>query len=171
MISKRSTIQVEDKMTADESLISKTRSFGRQVSKLAQFSFICDQVRSQFSKDAMRILAAVFFISILETPKFESQPISFSTFNIIFEVISAYSCIGISVGFPGHGHSFSGELHPVSKLVLSVMCFIGRHRDLPTTERKGLEICEIIDPEKKMAKTQEQKNCQLGLVSNESDIV
>lgn len=58
---------------------------------------------------------------------------SFSTFNIIFEAVPAYSCVGVSVGYPGKSYSFCGAWHAVSKLILVVVALIGRHRGLPTS--------------------------------------
>lgn len=56
-----------------------------------------------------------------------------STFNIIFEIISAYGCVGISVGIPWNAYSFCGTWHLTSKLVLCAVMLRGRHRGLPVS--------------------------------------
>lgn len=114
---------------------------------------------------------AVFLVTILESQKYEAQPVSFSTFNIMFEVVSAYSCVGISVGFPGQAHSFCGELRPGSKLILSAMSLIGRHNGLPTTEFKGLETCQSLDLAEVTRKAENEKICQIDSVNKNNDIV
>ncbi|KAJ5219631.1 hypothetical protein N7468_008835 [Penicillium chermesinum] len=151
------------------SLVAKTRKYGKQISNLARVAFIWDQIRSQFTKDIMCVTVAVFSLTILESDKYEAQPLSFSTFNIIFEVISAYSCIGISVGFPVTGHSFCGELRPASKLILSVMSLIGRHRDLPKAECAGSRVCNSLGWD--ATSVQKAKMIQLGSIEKDSSMV
>lgn len=93
--------------------------------------FIRQQVRSQLSHDIWWVAIAVLFISIAEAPNFQHDPVSYSTFNIIFEAVSAYGCVGISVGFPGKNDSFCGSWHTISKLILAAVALRGRHRGLP----------------------------------------
>ncbi|OJJ45738.1 hypothetical protein ASPZODRAFT_152742 [Penicilliopsis zonata CBS 506.65] len=113
----------KDPLTADES----SRSY-----------FVRQQLRSQLSHDIWWIALAVLFISIAEASGYERQPVAFSTFNIIFEVVSAYGCVGISVGYPGKNYSFCGAWHPISKLILAAVTLRGRHRGLPVAIDKAV---------------------------------
>jgi len=100
--------------------------------------FIRQQLRSQLSHDIWWIALAVLIITIIESSSFERDPVSFSTFNIIFEVVSAYGCVGISVGVPGQNYSFCGSWHAASKLVLAAVTIRGRHRGLPVAIDKAV---------------------------------
>ena len=93
--------------------------------------FVRQQLRSQLSHDLWWIVLAVLFIAITETSSFERDPISYSVFNILFEVVSAYGCVGISVGLPNEAYSFCGGWHVLSKLILCAVMLRGRHRGLP----------------------------------------
>ena len=93
--------------------------------------FVHQQLRSQLSHDIWWIALAVLFIAIAESDHFTQQPVAFSTFNIIFEVVSAYGCVGVSVGYPGKNSSFCGAWHVISKLILAAVALRGRHRGLP----------------------------------------
>ncbi|MCJ1380624.1 hypothetical protein MMC17_003732 [Xylographa soralifera] len=93
--------------------------------------FIRQQLRGQLAHDLWWIVLAVLFITIAETGQFEDDPINYSVFNILFEVISAYGCVGISVGLPGAAYSFCGGWHVISKLILCAVMIRGRHRGLP----------------------------------------
>ncbi|KAL9119248.1 MAG: hypothetical protein Q9187_004201 [Circinaria calcarea] len=93
--------------------------------------FVRQQLRGQLAHDLWWIVLAVLFIVITETSHFERDPINYSAFNIIFEVISAYGCVGISVGLPGVAYSFCGGWHTLSKLILCAVMIRGRHRGLP----------------------------------------
>lgn len=107
---------------------------GRQDLSTNEFSrsyFVHQQLRSQLSHDIWWIALAVLFISIAESPHYNDNPVAFSTFNIIFEVVSAYGCVGVSVGFPGKNSSFCGAWHTISKLILAAVTLRGRHRGLP----------------------------------------
>ena len=94
-------------------------------------TFVRQQLRAQLSHDAWWICLAIFLITIIEGGRFDSNPTVFSVFNVIFEVVSGYACVGISTGVPWAAFSFSGAWHSLSKLVLIVVMIRGRHRGLP----------------------------------------
>ncbi|KAI2725468.1 hypothetical protein CBS147311_6650 [Penicillium roqueforti] len=100
--------------------------------------FLHQQLRSQLSHDLWWIALAVFFIAIAESDHYNNQPVAFSTFNIIFEVVSAYGCVGVSLGFPGKNYSFCGAWHTISKLILAAVALRGRHRGLPVAIDKAI---------------------------------
>jgi Trk-type K+ transport system membrane component len=93
--------------------------------------FLRMQLRGQLGHDIWWISLAVFFIAIIETSQSNRNPVVFSIFNIIFEVVSAYGCVGISVGVPWAAYSFCGAWHTGSKLILCAVMLRGRHRGLP----------------------------------------
>jgi Trk-type K+ transport system membrane component len=75
--------------------------FGPRPARMAQWSrgdFVRQQLRGQLAHDLWWIALAVFLITVIETGQFESNPVVFATFNIIFEVVSAYGTVGISTG-------------------------------------------------------------------------
>ncbi|KAJ5556748.1 hypothetical protein N7494_000663 [Penicillium frequentans] len=100
--------------------------------------FVHQQLRSQLSHDLWWIALAVLFIAIAESDHFSAQPVAFATFNIVFEVVSAYGCVGVSVGYPGKNYSFCGAWHPISKLILAAVALRGRHRGLPVAIDKAI---------------------------------
>lgn len=93
--------------------------------------FVRQQLRGQLAHDLWWIVLAVLFITIIETGQFERDPVSYSVFNVLFEIISAYGCVGISVGLPNVAYSFCGGWHVLSKLILCAVMIRGRHRGLP----------------------------------------
>ncbi|KAL2853377.1 cation transport protein-domain-containing protein [Aspergillus pseudoustus] len=100
--------------------------------------FIREQLRDQLGHDLWWIALAVFLISIIESNNYTKDPVAFSTFNILFEVISGYGCVGISTGYPGRNLSFCGVWHPLSKLILAAVALRGRHRGLPVAIDKAI---------------------------------
>jgi len=113
------------------SLFRRLTNHNHSSSSEARGYFIRQQLRGQLAHDLWWIVLAVLFITITETGQFEADPISYSVFNIVFEVISAYGCVGISVGLPGAAYSFCGGWHVLSKLILCAVMLRGRHRGLP----------------------------------------
>ncbi|PVI08303.1 TrkH-domain-containing protein [Periconia macrospinosa] len=93
--------------------------------------FIRTQLRAQLAHDLWSIVLAVFLITIIEARNFERDPVLYSVFNIIFETVSAYGCVGVSLGVPNDSYSFSGALETGSRLVLCAVMLRGRHRGLP----------------------------------------
>ncbi|KAJ5551984.1 hypothetical protein N7461_006682 [Penicillium sp. DV-2018c] len=108
------------------------------LSKTSRGYFVQQQLRSQLSHDLWWIALAVFFIAIAEADHYSEQPVAFSTFNIIFEVVSAYGCVGVSPGFPGKNYSFCGAWRAISKLILAAVALRGRHRGLPVAIDKAI---------------------------------
>ncbi|CAG7933853.1 unnamed protein product [Penicillium olsonii] len=102
-----------------------------QLSRFARARFVYDQLRSQFDNDMWWLCLAILLITVVESNNYKAHPLAFSTFNIIFEVISAYSCVGETMGFPGKSYAFSGEWHTFSKLLLIVVALRGKIRSMP----------------------------------------
>ena len=100
--------------------------------------FVRQQLRGQLAHDIWWIVLAILFITITETSQFEHDPVTYSVFNVIFEVISGYGCVGISVGLPNAAYSFCGGWHAFSKLVLCAVMLRGRHRGLPVAIDKAV---------------------------------
>ncbi len=77
--------------------------------------------------------------------------IAVSVFNVMFEVVSAYGCVGISIGLPNQSYSFSGGLYPGSKLVLCAVMLRGRHRGLPVALDRAVRL-----PDDEMHRVEEE---------------
>jgi Trk-type K+ transport system membrane component len=93
--------------------------------------FIRQQMRGQLAHDLSWLAIAVLLIVCIENSSYENDPITFSVFNVVFEVVSGYGCVGITTGLPDQAYSFSGAWHVVSKLILCAVMIRGRHRGLP----------------------------------------
>ncbi|KAI9803865.1 MAG: hypothetical protein M1825_001745 [Sarcosagium campestre] len=100
--------------------------------------FVSEQLRLQLAHDLWALVLAVLFITIIETSSFESQPQTYSVFNILFEVMSGYGCVGISTGLPDQTYSFCGGWHTGSKIILYFVMLRGRHRGLPVAIDKAI---------------------------------
>ncbi|CUM51413.1 uncharacterized protein AC631_04225 [Debaryomyces fabryi] len=94
-------------------------------------NFIGTHLRNQLSFDLWFIFLGLFIICIAEGPKLNKNNYRFSVFTILFEIISAYGTVGLSLGYPGVNVSLSGEFTVLSKLVMIAMVIRGRHRGLP----------------------------------------
>ena len=113
--------------------------------------FVRQQLRGQLAHDSWWIALAVLFISITETGSFENDPVDYSVFNVLFEVVSGYGCVGISVGLPNVAYSFCGGWHTLSKLILCAVMIRGRHRGLPVAIDRA-----VLLPGEKLADAEEE---------------
>lgn len=104
---------------------------GGAATKESNSHFVRQQLRAQLAHDAWIIVIALFLIMIIEVSWFERDPVNFSVFNFLFEIVSGYGCVGISVGIPWNAYSFCGTWHTLSKLILCIVMLRGRHRGLP----------------------------------------
>ncbi|KAK8013114.1 cation transport protein-domain-containing protein [Apiospora marii] len=94
-------------------------------------SLVSQHLRGQLSHDMWSIAAALFLVTLIETSHSIADPRTFSVFNFLFEIVSGYTNIGISVGLPDQSYSFSGGFYQGSKVVMILMMIRGRHRGLP----------------------------------------
>lgn len=95
-------------------------------------SYIGAHLRKQLSFDLWFIFLGLFIIAIAEGDRI-SDPLDdgFSLFACLFEIVSAYGTVGLSLGYPTVNTSFASQFTVVSKLVIIAMMVRGRHRGLP----------------------------------------
>lgn len=95
-------------------------------------SYVGAHLRKQLSFDLWYVFMGLFFIAIIEGPRLQNinQP-AFTLFSVLFEIISAYGTVGLSLGYPNVNTSFSGQFKVLSKLIIIAMQIRGRHRGLP----------------------------------------
>ncbi len=95
-------------------------------------SYVGAHLRRQLSFDLWYIFLGLFVIAIAEGPKLQNpNDNAFTLFACLFEIVSAYGTVGLSLGYPNINASFSAEFTVVSKLVVMAMMVRGRHRGLP----------------------------------------
>ena len=95
-------------------------------------SYVGAHLRRQLSFDLWYIFLGLFIIAIAEANRLENtNEYAFTLFSVLFEIVSAYGTVGLSLGYPGIDASFSAEFTVVSKLVIIAMQIRGRHRGLP----------------------------------------
>ncbi|KAF6218952.1 hypothetical protein HO133_005496 [Letharia lupina] len=95
-------------------------------------SYVGAHLRRQLSFDLWYIFLGLFIIAIAEGDRLSStNDYAFTLFSVLFEIVSAYGTVGLSLGYPGIDASFSAEFSVVSKLVVIAMQIRGRHRGLP----------------------------------------
>ena len=97
-----------------------------------QPSYIGAHLRKQLSFDLWFIFMGLFIIAIAEGPRLQdTTQTAFTLFAVLFEIVSAYGTVGLSLGYTGINASFSAEFSVISKLVVIAMMIRGRHRGLP----------------------------------------
>jgi potassium uptake Trk family protein len=95
-------------------------------------SYLGSHLRRQLSFDLWYVFLGLFLIACIEGSRLESQKdVAFNIFNVLFEIVSAYGTVGLSLGYPGINASFSAEFRTLSKLIIIAMMLRGRHRGLP----------------------------------------
>ena len=99
---------------------------------LASTSYLLNHLRNQLSFDLWYIFLGTFCVSIAESDRIaDNTDPAFSVFSIMFEVVSGYGNVGLSLGYPTVLTSLCGRFTVFSKLVICVMMIRGRHRGLP----------------------------------------
>lgn len=92
-------------------------------------SYVGAHLRRQLSFDLWFIFIGFFILSISEGSRLMRN--DFTMFAVLFEIVSAYGTVGMSLGYTNVNTSLSGQFSVVGKLVIIGMQIRGRHRGLP----------------------------------------
>lgn len=89
--------------------------------------------RRQLAFDIWWLALGLWLVCIIERGPLnvEADASWFSIFSILFELVSAYATVGLSLGVPYNNFSLSGSFRKLSKLVVIAVMIRGRHRGLP----------------------------------------
>lgn len=97
-------------------------------------SYIGTHLRRQLSFDLWYVFLGLFIITIVEGDRLQrTDQYDFQVWSVLFEVVSAYGTVGMSLGYPGVNASFASQFRTLSKLIIIAMQIRGRHRGLPYT--------------------------------------
>ncbi|KAM0555796.1 hypothetical protein ACHAPJ_006193 [Fusarium lateritium] len=95
-------------------------------------SYFLTHLRNQLSFDLWYICLGIFCITIAEHSKImDGDDPAFTMWPLVFEGVSAYCNVGLSLGYPTIASSFCTEFTTFSKLIICAMMIRGRHRGLP----------------------------------------
>lgn len=95
-------------------------------------NYIGAHFRRQLGFDLWYVFLGLFIIAIAEGgPLRAKDRPGFEMFPVIFEVVSAYGTVGLSLGYPNTNTSFAAQFNVISKLVIIAMQIRGKHRGLP----------------------------------------
>ncbi|KAI9275776.1 cation transport protein-domain-containing protein [Phascolomyces articulosus] len=109
------------------SVVSATKKF---IPKRPSF-YVMTQIQRTVTHEICWVIIGIFCICIIEAEAImSSTPITALT--IMYEAVSAFGNAGSSTGYPGVTTSQSGNYHTLSKLVLIILMYRGRHRGLPS---------------------------------------
>ncbi|CAN6176896.1 unnamed protein product [Urochloa humidicola] len=103
-----------------------------------------------FVSPLARVAAVVVLVCVTERRSISGDPLNFSTFNMIFEVVSAYGNVGLSTGYScsrllrpeeasachDKPYSFSGWWSDQGKLVLVLLMLYGRLKGFHRQQRR-----------------------------------
>lgn len=82
----------------------------------------------------------IFLICAIEYRRMAPIDPNITIFKIIFEIISAFGTVGLTLGYPDVSSSFSTVLSPASKIILILTMLMGRHRGLLASMKDQEEI-------------------------------
>ncbi|KAF7585618.1 low affinity potassium transporter [Aspergillus hancockii] len=95
---------------------------------------LASHIQRQLGFDLWYVMLGFFLIAVTEGKRIQQthgQDPAFALFPLLFEIVSAYGTVGLSLGYPRSETSLSAQFNPVSKLIIIAMQVRGRHRGLP----------------------------------------
>ncbi|KAM0334391.1 hypothetical protein ACHAQA_001417 [Verticillium albo-atrum] len=115
------------------------------INDASAMSYVGTHLRRQLSFDLWYVFLGLFILSITEGTKIQNN--EFNVYSILFELISAYGTVGLSLGYPNVNASLSSQFTTGGKLVIIAMQIRGRHRGLPY----GLDRAVLLPSEARFA--------------------
>ncbi|KAG8784293.1 low affinity potassium transporter [Serendipita sp. 397] len=120
-------------------------------------SYLAWHAKRQLAYDVWWLVAAWLLVAIFERSKIWDLPTrQFDLFGILFELVSAYSSVGLSLGLSNANYSLCGAWSVPSKLVLVLVMIRGRSRGLPVAIDRSVmiprEMTEIAKRQKPIRK-------------------
>jgi Trk-type K+ transport system membrane component len=89
--------------------------------------FVMTQIQRQLATEICWVICCIFAICVIESEEILSiSPITIS--SVIYECVSAFGNVGASTGYPDTTASQAQQYHTLSKLVLIILMYRGRHR-------------------------------------------
>ncbi|KAI1180028.1 cation transport protein-domain-containing protein [Nemania sp. FL0916] len=118
-------------------------------------SYLGTHLRRQLSFDLWYVFLGYFILTITEGGRLMSGDISM--FSALFEIVSAYGTVGMSLGYPNTNASLVAQFSVLGKLVIIAMMIRGRHRGLPY----GLDRAVLLPSESLVRKEAEDAELRL----------
>ncbi|KAJ3474394.1 hypothetical protein NLG97_g9866 [Lecanicillium saksenae] len=122
-------------------------------------SYVGTHLRRQLSFDLWFVFLGFFILCISEGPKIQDK--RFDVFSVLFEAVSAYGTVGLSMGAEGINASLCSQFTVVGKLVIIALQIRGRHRGLPY----GLDKAVLLPSEARFKKEAEEAEAVLARMS------
>ncbi|KAK1220584.1 hypothetical protein PQX77_016636 [Marasmius sp. AFHP31] len=121
-------------------------------------------LRKQVSLDIWWLVWGVFLVAIIERNNLMDEDKKwFDIFRVLFELVSAFGGIGLTLGLPYDNFSFVGGMRPLSKLVIIVIMVRGRHRGLPVAVDRAIMLPqELMKLRQQQQAEEHQKNGENG---------
>jgi Trk-type K+ transport system membrane component len=109
--------------------ISSLATAPRRIFQQPDF-FVMTQIQRQLTKEICWLIVGIFCVCVMEAQSIMSpSPVNIA--SVIYECVSAFGCVGGSLGGMTPGTSQSADYQPTSKLVIILLMYRGRHRSLP----------------------------------------
>ena len=105
------------------SVVSRTKKL---ISKRPSF-YVMTQLQRMVTYEILWVVIGVFCICIIEAQAIMA-PSPITALTIMYEAVSAFGNAGSSTGYPGVTTSQCGHYRTLSKLVIIVLMYRGRHR-------------------------------------------
>ncbi|OAA67370.1 Potassium transport protein, high-affinity [Cordyceps fumosorosea ARSEF 2679] len=119
-------------------------------------SYVGTHLRRQLSFDLWFVFLGFFLLCITEGSKIQAG--RFEVFPVLFEAVSAYGTVGLSMGATGINASLCSQFSVVGKLIIAALQIRGRHRGLPY----GLDKAVLLPTEARLKKEAEESEAVLA---------
>lgn len=133
--SKSRTASEHDSASKDQRAVKKKKNrkkTKREDPESSTRSYIGAHLRRQLSYDLWFLFLSLFIICLCENGRIKDlEEPYFNVFSILFEIVSAYGTVGLSLGYPNTDTSFSAQFTTLSKLVIICLLVRGKNRGLP----------------------------------------
>lgn len=124
--------------------------------------FVITQIQRQLTSDICWVITGIFCICVIEAESIMSpSPVTIAT--VIYECVSAFGNVGASTGYPNTATSQAAQYRTLSKLVLIILMYRGRHRGLPASIDRSILLPSDALAEKEKEDNERRRNTSVSL--------
>ena|SRR3990167_2772228 len=103
-------------------------------SKIEDKNAASHYIQNMFFSDLSIVFLGILIVAIIENDHLKDHPTDYTALKIIFEVVSAYGTVGLTLGYRNVKVSFSAGIYTGSKVIILIIMLLGKLRTLPNVD-------------------------------------
>eukprot|EP01040_Poterioochromonas_malhamensis_P006500 gene6500-7000_t len=129
----------QHKFEEDQSLVKTNNNNNTTTTTTASKDNTIQSAKRYFLRHSFFLLVTLVILAYSEDSLMKNPEYDVNLFYILFEMISAYGAVGLTLGIPGKSYSLSGQMSSLGKCCIIFIMWLGKHRGLPNQDDEVID--------------------------------